>query len=815
MTDTLGGTNTLAYDAVGNLIRQTDELGRTSTYTYNSRNWLTSITDPLNHTSTRTYDAVGNILSTADALGHTTTYSYDALNRKVSTTDATGQTTLLSYDLVGNLLSLSDPEQNKTSYTYDALDRQLTDTNPLGLSRTYTYDAVGNQTSMVDRNGRRTTYTYDALDRQTQENWLDATNTAIRTTTRSYDAASQLIAIGDPDSRYAYTYDPAGRLTSVDNTGTPNAPSVILGYTYDAVNNRLTTTDTINGQLKGTETYLYDALDRITRITQSGNGVTNKRVDLSYDAASQMTGIARFSDLLGTLSVANSDYSYDLTGRLTRLSHKRSTTTYADYQWTYDAANRITQFISPDGTSNYSYDNRDQLTGTDHSYQSDEAYGYDANGNRTNAGYQNGTNNQLLSDGTYSYSYDNEGNRTRRTNIATGEVTEYAWDYHNRLTGVVTKNSAGAVIKTVTYSYDAYDRRIAKVIDLDGSGSAMPTTERMVYDGDNIALTFDGNGTQTHRYLFGPGIDQVLADETQTSVNWALVDNQGTVRDVIDSNGVVLNHISYDSFGNVTGETNPNVEFRYGYTGRERDEETGLYYYRTRYYDPIVGKFISEDTIGFNGGDANLSRYVGNNSINLIDPYGRSWLNNVDNWLADRGVDLYGTVNTLDQGFGGFGSGATGGATDIIREKIYGGNVNDNQHGALHDGASIAGDVASDFVPGGKGGKLVKAGRGLLDNSRKASDLYRKAQSVDRILKGCGTLDDLEELAGGLGNNRRRRKSGGNPGSPPVSGIGSNKGSLPRYEGSKPKYHENDAHVPGRGREHLKVAKVVKNQVFH
>jgi YD repeat-containing protein len=539
--------------------------------------------DALGDRMSMTYDAVGNLLSTADALGHTTTYGYDALDRQISTTDATGNTTLSIYDLVGNLLSLTDPNQNKTRYTYDALDRLLSDTNQLGLSRTYAYDAVGNQTSMIDRNGRKTSYAYDALNRQTQETWIDATNTTIRTTNYSYDAASQLTSINDPDSRYSYTYDLAGRLTSVDNTGTPGVPSVVLGYSYDAVNNRLSTTDTINGQLKGTETYFYDALDRMTRITQSGNGFSAKRVDLSYDAASQMTGIARYADLLGTQSVATSDYSYDLRGRLTQLTHKRSTTTYADYQWIYDGANRITQFISPDGTSNYSYDNRDQLTGTDHSYQSDEAYGYDANGNRTNGGYQTGSNNQLLGDGTYQYSYDNEGNRTRRTNLTTGEITSYTWDYHNRLTSVITKDINGTITKTVAYTYDVYDRRIAKVIDGDGNGPAVPTTERMVYNGDNITLTFDGNGNQTHRYLYGPGVDQVLADETQTSVNWSLVDHQGTVRDVIDSNGVVLNHISYDSFGNVTSQTNPSAYFRFGYTGREWDEETGLNYYRARY----------------------------------------------------------------------------------------------------------------------------------------------------------------------------------------------------------------------------------------
>ena len=86
----------------------------------------------------------------------------------------------------------------------------------------------------------------------------------------------------------------------------------------------------------------------------------------------------------------------------------------------------------------------------------------------------------------------------------------------------------------------------------------------MVYDSNNIALTFNGTEKQTHRYLYGPGVDQILADETATSVNWALVDNQGSVRDVIDSNGQVPNHIVYDSYGQVTSETNAGFDFRFG-----------------------------------------------------------------------------------------------------------------------------------------------------------------------------------------------------------------------------------------------------------
>ncbi|NJM99046.1 MAG: RHS repeat-associated core domain-containing protein [Phormidesmis sp. RL_2_1] len=210
-----------------------------------------------------------------------------------------------------------------------------------------------------------------------------------------------------------------------------------------------------------------------------------------------------------------------------------------------------------------------------------------------------GEHNRLLSDGTYNYSYDNEGNRTRRIKIATGEITEYGWDTRNRMTSVVTKASGGSVIKAVEYTYDVYDRRIAKSVDGDGSGPVSAKAERFVYDGEHIALVFDGAGNQTSRYLHGPQIDQVLAEEpADGEVRWALSDHQGNVRDVVDSDGNVLNHLTYDSYGQVTSETHPEVDFRFGYTGRERDEETGLYYYRARYFDPAVGTFVSEDRWG-------------------------------------------------------------------------------------------------------------------------------------------------------------------------------------------------------------------------
>jgi RHS repeat-associated protein len=160
--------------------------------------------------------------------------------------------------------------------------------------------------------------------------------------------------------------------------------------------------------------------------------------------------------------------------------------------------------------------------------------------------------------------------------------------------------AGGAITRSAVYTYDAFDRRISKTIDLDGAGPNPATIQRFVYDRDHIWFCFDVNNTITHRYLYGPAIDMVLVDEiSATNLLWPLADNQGTIRDITNNAGAIQNHITYNSFGRFITQTNANVNTRFDYTGREFDGETGLYYYRSRYYDCVVGRFLSEDAIGF------------------------------------------------------------------------------------------------------------------------------------------------------------------------------------------------------------------------
>jgi RHS repeat-associated protein len=255
----------------------------------------------------------------------------------------------------------------------------------------------------------------------------------------------------------------------------------------------------------------------------------------------------------------------------------------------------------------------------------DETYTYDDNGNRTNSGFGVTTNNRLTTDGTYNYAYDDEGNITRRTKISDGSYVDYEWDHRNRLISVTDKTGVGTQTQRVTYSYDAFNRLVQRTFQTIG-GSPI-TTGCFVHDGDQIVLELESDGDAAHRLLWGPAVDEALADETGAgSTYWYLTDHLGTVRDVATYSGgvtTIANHIAFDSFGRRASETNTALgDFDLGFTGKWLDRATGLQWNQNRWYNPSIQRWMSEDPIGFKGGDANLSRYVGNEPTSITDPTG-------------------------------------------------------------------------------------------------------------------------------------------------------------------------------------------------
>jgi RHS repeat-associated protein len=218
------------------------------------------------------------------------------------------------------------------------------------------------------------------------------------------------------------------------------------------------------------------------------------------------------------------------------------------------------------------------------------------------------TSNQLLGSPVSSFSYDKNGNMLSKA-LAAGTST-YTWDFENRLLSA-TVPSGTSTSTNVTFRYDPFGRRIEKIAP---SGATV-----YLYDGANVVAEVSTTGTVAAAYVQGAGIDEPLAMQRGGYVGYYNADALGSVTSLTNTAGKTISSYVYRAFGSTTATEGIFNPFRY--TAREQDTETGLYYYRARYYDPSIGRFLSEDPIRFWGG-IDFYKYVDNDPTNSVDPSG-------------------------------------------------------------------------------------------------------------------------------------------------------------------------------------------------
>jgi RHS repeat-associated protein len=368
-------------------------------------------------------------------------------------------------------------------------------------------------------------------------------------------------------------------------------------YTYDAASNRTGYT----APDSSTNTYSYDTLNRLSSLANSWAG----SFGFSYDALSRRTQMTRPNSI-------TTNYSYDSLSRLLSVLHQSGGSTIDGATYTVDAAGNRTskQDWLAAVTSNYTYDAIYQLTQATQGGNTTESYSYDPVGNRTAslgvASYTTNSSNELTATSNASYTYDANGNTTSKTD-STGTTT-YAWDYENRLTSVSLPGSGG----TVSFKYDPFGRRIYK--------SSTSATSIYAYDGDNLVEEANSSGAEVASYSQGLSIDEPLAMDRSSVASFYEADGLGSVTSLSSSAGALAETYTRDSFGKQTGSTG-SLTNPFQYTARESDVETGLYYYRARYYDPNAGRFTSGDPIEFYGG-INFYIYVVNSPTSGFDPSG-------------------------------------------------------------------------------------------------------------------------------------------------------------------------------------------------
>ena len=217
-------------------------------------------------------------------------------------------------------------------------------------------------------------------------------------------------------------------------------------------------------------------------------------------------------------------------------------------------------------------------------------------------GYNYNASNQLTSTSSGSYTYDANGNT-----LTDAQGRSFTWDFENRLTQVVNPG-----VGTTTFRYDPFGRRIQK--------SGPLGTTNYLYDGHKLIEELDNSGNVLARYTQGAGVDRPLAESRSGVTSYYDQGGLDSVSSLSNSSGALANTYVFDSFGQTTASTGT-LTNPFQYTGREFDSETGVYFYRARYYDAKTGRFISEDPSGFEGG-MDFYAYTGNNPATLTDPFG-------------------------------------------------------------------------------------------------------------------------------------------------------------------------------------------------
>ena len=412
----------------------------------------------------------------------------------------------------------------------------------------------------------------------------------------AYDLAGKAQQESDPTGTYGFSYDNMGRLI-----GTSTQYAYLPGfnfqnaYTYDAASNRTSLT-TPDGSVS---TYGYDTLNRLSGLANSWAG----SFGFSYDALSRRTQLTRPNGIA-------TNYGYDSVSHLLSVLHQQGSTTLDGASYTYDpAGNRTSKGNYLNGvTSNYGYDPLYELTQVTQGGSTTESYSYDPVGNRLSSVgvplYNYNPSNELTSTSTGSYTYDANGNT-----LSDPSGKSYSWDFENRLTQAVVPGTNGG---TTTFKYDPFGRRIQK--------SGPLGTTNYLYDGIRVAETSNASGGELSGYTQGPAVDEPLAILSGGATDYYQGDEQGSITALTNSSGTVVQNYVYDAYGNARSSSGT-ISNPFRYTAREFDPETGLYYDRARYYDSTQGRFLSEDPIGFGGGN-DFYPYADNNPVAYSDPFG-------------------------------------------------------------------------------------------------------------------------------------------------------------------------------------------------
>ncbi|MZS59104.1 RHS element protein, partial [Escherichia coli] len=611
-TDAAGRTTEYSPDVVTGLItRITTPDGRASAFYYNHHSQLTSATGPDGLEIRREYDEWGRLIQETAPDGDITRYRYDNPHSDLpcATEDATGSRKTMTWSRYGQLLSFTDCSGYVTRYDHDRFGQVTAVHREEGLSQYRAYDSRGQLIAVKDTQGHETRY--------------------------EYNAAGDLTTVIAPD-------------------GSRN------GTQYDAWGKAICTTQ--GGLTRSME---YDAAGRVIRLTSENGSHTTFRYDV-LDRLIQETGF----------DGRTQRYHHDLTGKLIRSEDEGLVT-----HWHYDEADRLThRTVNGETAERWQYDERGWLTDISHI---SEGHRYDRHGRLTEKTdlipegvirtdderthrYHYDSQHRLVHYTRTQYAeplvesrylYDPLGRRVakrvwRRERDLTGwmslsrkpQVTWYGWDgdrlttIQNDRTRIQTIYQPGSftpLIRVETATGELAKTQHRSLADTlqqsggeDGGSVVFPPVLVQMLDRLESEILADRVSEESRRWLASCGLTvaqmQSQMDPVYTparKIHLYHCDHRGLPLALISTEGTTAWYAEYDEWGNLLNEENPHqLQQLIRLPGQQYDEESGLYYNRHRYYDPLQGRYITQDPIGLKGG-WNFYQYP-LNPISNIDPLG-------------------------------------------------------------------------------------------------------------------------------------------------------------------------------------------------
>ena len=511
--------------------------------------------------------------------------------------DNAGVVTNTSFDFKGNLLASS--RELRTIYR-DPVDWSLSPVPALTgevFTASSTFDALNRPVTMTAPDGSITRPTYDqagVLD-QVNINLQGAAAVTAFVTEIDYDAKGQrtLIQFGN-GSQTKYTYDKyTYRLTTLTTTHSTNdAILQALSYTYDPVGNITNIQDAAqqrvffsNQIVDASNDYIYDALYRLIQSKGRESIGLAGQPQTTWDDSARMNQQLPLPSDTQALQIYTETYSYDKVGNFSSLAHSATVGSW---------------------TRTYAYDEPHQpprnnrLTSTQIG-QINEPYTYDPHGNM----------------------------------LSMLHLRMMAWDFKDQLQATQKRNGGDGPVETTYYVYDGSGQRVRKINESAGGnianeriylgafeiyreyeGTIDPSLERQtLYVTDNkqrialvetLAVASDGSPRQLIRYQFGSHLGSSVLE--------------------LDEMSKIISYEEYYPYGSTSFQAMDvsikTAAKRFRFTGKERDEETGLNYHGARYYAPWIGRWTSADPTGTIAG-VNLFCYVKNNPSRYSDPSGR------------------------------------------------------------------------------------------------------------------------------------------------------------------------------------------------